>query len=69
LDVPVVALGGITAANAAGCLAAGAAGVAVLGAVMAAPDPEAAAARLVAALERPGEPAGYAPSPGMRPPR
>jgi thiamine-phosphate pyrophosphorylase len=50
LTVPVVALGGVTAANAADCLAAGAEGVAVLGAVMAAADPEAATARLVAAL-------------------
>ncbi len=52
LAVPVIALGGVTAANAAGCLATGAAGVAVMGTIMAAPDPEAATARLVAALDR-----------------
>jgi thiamine-phosphate pyrophosphorylase len=48
--VPVVALGGITADNLGACLAAGAAAAAVMGAVMAAPDPEAATAALVRAL-------------------
>jgi thiamin-phosphate kinase len=46
VPLPVVAIGGITAGKAAACLAAGAAGVAVIGAVSRAPDPEAAAVRL-----------------------
>jgi thiamine-phosphate pyrophosphorylase len=50
LAIPVVALGGVELANAARCLAAGARAVAVLGAVMAAPDPRAATERLVEAL-------------------
>ena len=44
--VPVVGIGGITPANAAVIARAGAAGVAVLGAVLGAPDPEAAARAL-----------------------
>lgn len=44
---PVVALAGITPANAAACLAAGAAGVAVMGEVMRAADPEAVVRALV----------------------
>lgn len=42
-DLPVVAIGGISASNAAPCLAAGACGVAVISAVIGAQDPEAAA--------------------------
>lgn len=47
--VPVVAIGGVDAGNAAACLAAGAAAVAVMGGVMRAPDPAAAVAALLAA--------------------
>jgi len=45
--VPVIALGGLDAVDVAPCLAAGAAGVAVMGGVMAAADPQAAVAALV----------------------
>lgn len=48
--VPVLALGGIDAGNAAACLAAGAAGIAVMGAVMGAADPRAATSALIAGL-------------------
>jgi len=48
--VPVLALGGIAAGNAAACLAAGAAGIAVMGAVMGAADPRAATSALIAGL-------------------
>jgi thiamine-phosphate pyrophosphorylase len=47
--VPVIGIGGITPANAAVIARAGAAGVAVMGAVLGAPDPEAAARALSAA--------------------
>jgi thiamine-phosphate pyrophosphorylase len=47
---PVFAVGGLDAQNAAGALAAGAHGVAVIRAVMAARDPGAAARALVGAL-------------------
>jgi thiamine-phosphate pyrophosphorylase len=46
VSIPVVAIGGITAENAAAAVRAGAAGVAVISAVMGAADPEAAARRL-----------------------
>lgn len=49
---PVVALGGITEETIAACLAAGARGVAVMGEIMRAADPEDATRRLLAALER-----------------
>ena len=47
---PVVAIGGITAANAAPLVRAGAAGIAVIAAVLGASDPERAARELAAAL-------------------
>ena len=47
---PVIAIGGITAANAAEVMRAGAAGIAVIGAIFDADDPRAAAAELRAAL-------------------
>lgn len=48
--IPVVAIGGITAVNAAPLVHAGAAGVAVIAAVLGASDPERAARQLAAAL-------------------
>jgi len=48
--IPVVALGGIDAAVVGACLAAGASGVAVMGAVMTAADPRAVTSALVAGL-------------------
>jgi thiamine-phosphate pyrophosphorylase len=50
--VPIVALGGVGVDNLAPCLTAGAAAVAVMGAVMAAADPQAATAALVRSLGR-----------------
>ena len=50
-DVPSVGIGGITAANAPGVMAAGASGIAVIASVFGAPDPEAAARALRAAID------------------
>jgi thiamine-phosphate pyrophosphorylase len=48
--MPVIGIGGITAANAPELVRAGAVGVAVIGAVLSAPEPETAARALTAAL-------------------
>jgi thiamine-phosphate pyrophosphorylase len=53
VEVPVVAIGGITAANVADVLAAGATGIAVIRAISGAADPETAALALRDALDRP----------------
>lgn len=50
--VPVVAIGGVNAENAAEMIRAGAAGVAVVRAIMAAPDPKAAAQQLREIVEK-----------------
>jgi thiamine-phosphate pyrophosphorylase len=50
VDVPVIAIGGVTAARVGELLAAGAHGVAVIGAVTRAPDPAAATRELLGAL-------------------
>ncbi len=49
-DVPVMGIGGITAANAGAIIRAGAVGVAVIGAALGATDPEAATRELSAAV-------------------
>ena len=51
-DLPFVGIGGITPANATDVVAAGADGVAVISAITAADDPEAATRELAAAVER-----------------
>ncbi|WP_205574587.1 thiamine phosphate synthase [Indioceanicola profundi] len=50
IGVPVLALGGVDAGNAAACRRAGAAGLAVMGGIMRAGDPAAAMRELLAAL-------------------
>jgi thiamine-phosphate pyrophosphorylase len=50
VDVPIVAIGGITLANAASAILAGADVVAVISAIAAAPDPGLAARRLLEAV-------------------
>ncbi len=51
-DAPLVAIGGITAATAPAVLATGADAVAVIAALVRAPDVERATAELLAAIER-----------------
>lgn len=53
VPIPIYALGGVDASNAAQCLAAGAAGVAIMGAAMRADDPEGMIREVIAALGRP----------------
>lgn len=67
VDVPVLAIGGITAANVGEAVAAGASGVAVISAVLAAPDPAAVARELRHALDTAWAGAEAAhPEPGRR---
>jgi thiamine monophosphate synthase len=53
VSIPVVGIGGIHAANAATVIEAGAAGIAVISAVMAAEDPETAVRDLLASIGAP----------------
>ncbi len=66
LTIPVVALGGIGVGNAGACIDAGAAGVAVMGAVMAAADPGAAARKLLDTLAAGNAAAGVASGQNLR---
>ncbi|GAC1405680.1 MAG: thiamine phosphate synthase [Chloroflexota bacterium] len=50
-DLPLIAIGGITVETAQSVMSAGADGIAVISAICSAPDPEAAARRLVESLE------------------
>ena len=50
VDLPILALGGVTAARARDCLSAGAAGVAIMGAVMAAENPAAVVRKCLTAF-------------------
>jgi thiamine-phosphate pyrophosphorylase len=52
IPTPIIALAGVDTDNAAACLEAGAAGVAVMGGVMGADDPEAATATLIDGINR-----------------
>lgn len=52
VSIPFLAIGGVTADNAGACIEAGASGVAVIGALMEAPDPLAEARRLRSAMVR-----------------
>lgn len=54
VDLPVIALGGITPARVSECLAAGAAGVAVMGEIMRAGDPSAVTRSFIDSLSRGG---------------
>jgi thiamine-phosphate pyrophosphorylase len=56
VSIPVIAIGGITPANACDVMRSGAAGVAVIGSVLDAPDPRAAAAALRDAIGVPTRP-------------
>jgi thiamine-phosphate pyrophosphorylase len=51
VDLPVIAIGGVTAARAPDAIAAGASGVAVISAILCADDPAAATRELRAALD------------------